>query len=182
VLLTGTAFVLVAFFLLRPLLAWMARRSPEGEPVKELYICATLSIVLATGFITDTIVIHALFGAFIVGIVVLKDGPFAGVLLEKVEDLISGLFLPLYFVSSGLKTNVLTIKGGESWALLALVVGTACIGKIGATVITSLILGVPLLEALTLGFLMNTRSWSSSCSTSATTSTSSTTRRSPSLC
>jgi Kef-type K+ transport system membrane component KefB len=157
VLLTGTAFVLVAFFLLRPLLAWMARRSPEGEPVKELYICATLSIVLAAGFITDTIGIHALFGAFIVGIVVPKDGPFAGVLLEKVEDLISGLFLPLYFVSSGLKTNVLTIKGGESWALLALVVGTACIGKIGGTVITSLILRVPLLEALTLGFLMNTK-------------------------
>ncbi|XP_062181518.1 cation/H(+) antiporter 19-like [Phragmites australis] len=157
VLLTGAGFVLAAFFLLRPVLAWMARRSPEGEPVKELYICATLAIVLAAGFATDTIGIHALFGAFIVGIIVPKDGPFAGVLLEKVEDLISGLFLPLYFVSSGLKTNVMTIKGGESWALLALVVGTACIGKIGGTVIASLIVRVPLREALTLGFLMNTK-------------------------
>ncbi|TVU18484.1 hypothetical protein EJB05_34587 [Eragrostis curvula] len=157
VLLTGAAFVLAAFFLLRPVLAWMARRSPEGEPVKELYICATLTIVLAAGFATDTIGIHALFGAFIVGIVVPKDGPFAGVLLEKVEDLISGLFLPLYFVSSGLKTNVMSIKGGESWALLVLVVGTACIGKIGGTVITSLIVRVPMREAVTLGFLMNTK-------------------------
>ncbi|KAK3137183.1 hypothetical protein QOZ80_5BG0448890 [Eleusine coracana subsp. coracana] len=157
VLLTGAAFVLGAFFLLRPVLAWMARRSPEGEPVKELYICATLTIVLAAGFATDTIGIHALFGAFIVGIIVPKDGPFAGVLLEKVEDLISGLFLPLYFVSSGLKTNVMSIRGGESWALLALVVGTACIGKIGGTVIASLIVRVPLREAVTLGFLMNTK-------------------------
>ncbi|KAL6619977.1 hypothetical protein ACP70R_035116 [Stipagrostis hirtigluma subsp. patula] len=157
VLLTGTGFVLAAFFLLRPLLSWMARRSPEGEPVKEIYICATLAIVLAAGFVTDTIGIHALFGAFIVGIIVPKDGPFAGVLLEKVEDLISGLFLPLYFVSSGLKTNVLTIKGGESWALLVLVVGTACIGKIGGTVIASVVVRVPLREAVTLGFLMNTK-------------------------
>ncbi|OEL37233.1 Cation/H(+) antiporter 19 [Dichanthelium oligosanthes] len=157
VLLTGASFVLAAFFLLRPVLTWMARRSPEGEPVKELYICATLAIVLAAEFATDTIGIHALFGAFIVGIIVPKDGPFAGVLLEKVEDLISGLFLPLYFVSSGLKTNVMTIKGGDSWALLVLVVATACIGKIGGTLIASLIVRVPLREALTLGFLMNTK-------------------------
>ncbi|PAN20227.1 hypothetical protein PAHAL_3G393600 [Panicum hallii] len=157
VLLTGVGFVLAAFFFLRPVLNWMARRSPEGEPVKELYICATLAIVLAAGFATDTIGIHALFGAFIVGIIVPKEGPFAGVLLEKVEDLISGLFLPLYFVSSGLKTNVMTIKGGESWELLVLVVGTACIGKIGGTLIASLVVRVPLREAVTLGFLMNTK-------------------------
>nr|CAB3465655.1 unnamed protein product [Digitaria exilis] len=157
VLLSGAGFVLAAFFLLRPVLTWMARRSPEGEPVKELYICATLAIVLAAGFATDTIGIHALFGAFIVGIIVPKDGPFAGVLLEKVEDLISGLFLPLYFVSSGLKTDVMTIKGGRSWALLVLVVGTACFGKIGGTLAASLIVRVPLREALTLGFLMNTK-------------------------
>ncbi|KAL6864965.1 hypothetical protein ACP4OV_016116 [Aristida adscensionis] len=157
VLLSGATFVAAAFFLLRPVLAWMARRSPEGEPVKEIYICATLAIVLAAGFATDTIGIHALFGAFIVGIVVPKDGPFAGVLLEKVEDLISGLLLPLYFVSSGLKTNVLTINGGESWALLVLVVATACLGKIGGTVAASLAVRVPLREALTLGFLMNTK-------------------------
>ncbi|KAJ1262260.1 hypothetical protein BS78_09G093200 [Paspalum vaginatum] len=157
VLLTGGGFILVAFYLLRPVLTWMARRSPEGEPVKELYICVTLAIVLAAGFATDTIGIHALFGAFIVGIIIPKDGPFAGVLLEKVEDLISCLFLPLYFVSSGLKTNVMTIRGGESWALLVLVVSTACIGKIGGTVIASLIVRMPLREALTLGFLMNTK-------------------------
>ncbi|XP_010909726.1 cation/H(+) antiporter 19 [Elaeis guineensis] len=157
VLLSGAAFVVAAALFLRPALAWMARRSPEGEPVKELYICATLVSVLACGFITDTIGIHALFGAFVVGIIVPKEGPFAGVLIEKVEDLISGLFLPLYFVSSGLKTNVATIKGGQSWGLLVLVITTACLGKIGGTVITSLLVNVPVREALTLGFLMNTK-------------------------
>ncbi|KAG8049283.1 hypothetical protein GUJ93_ZPchr0009g1838 [Zizania palustris] len=157
VLLTAAGFVIAVSLLLRPLLAWMARRSPEGEPVKEVYICATLAIVLAAGFVTDTIGIHALFGAFIVGVVVPKDGPFAGVLIEKVEDLISGLFLPLYFVSSGLKTNVATIRGAKSWGLLVLVIVNACLGKIGGTVITSLIVKIPVREAVTLGFLMNTK-------------------------
>lgn len=157
VLLCGVAFVLLAIFALNPALAWMARRSPEGEPVKELYICITLSLVLAAGFVTDTIGIHALFGAFVVGIVMPKDGPFAGVLIEKIEDLVSGLLLPLYFVSSGLKTNVATIQGAQSWGLLVLVIFTACFGKIVGTLSVSMLCKVPFKEALTLGFLMNTK-------------------------
>ena len=135
----------------------MARRSPDGEPVKELYICITLTLVLACSFVTDTIGIHALFGAFVVGIIVPKDGPFAGLLIEKIEDIVSGLFLPLYFVSSGLKTNVATISGGVSWALLVLVIVNACLGKIVGTLVVSLLCKIPLREALALGFLMNTK-------------------------
>ncbi|TKW29632.1 hypothetical protein SEVIR_3G408800v4 [Setaria viridis] len=157
VLLTAAAFVAAAFLLVRPVLAWMARQCREGEPVKELYVCATLAIVLAGGFLTDVIGIHALFGGFVVGVVVPKDGPFAGMLIEKVEDLVSGLFLPLYFVSSGLKTNVATISGAKSWGLLVLVIANACIGKIGGAVATALLVKIPVREAVTLGFLMNTK-------------------------
>ncbi|KAK7821801.1 cation/h(+) antiporter 19 [Quercus suber] len=157
VLLCGVAFLIVAFFVLRPGLALMARRSLEGEPVKEIHICITLSLVLAASFVTDTIGIHALFGAFVVGILVPKEGPFAGILIEKIEDLVSGLFLPLYFVSSGLKTNVATISGATSWGLLVLVICTACIGKILGTFIVSRLCKVPIRESLALAFLMNTK-------------------------
>ncbi|CBI26043.3 unnamed protein product, partial [Vitis vinifera] len=157
VLLCGCAFVAAAILFLRPALAFMARRSLGGEPVNELYICITLSLVLAAGFVTDTIGIHALFGAFVVGIVVPKDGPFGEILIEKIEDLVSGLFLPLYFVSSGLKTNVATISGGQSWGLLVLVIFNACFGKILGTVVVSRIFKVPMREAVVLGFLMNTK-------------------------
>ncbi|URE07741.1 Sodium/hydrogen exchanger family [Musa troglodytarum] len=157
VLLTGIGFAACVAIFLRPVLAWMARRSLEGEPVKESYVCATLAIVLAAGFATDAIGIHALFGAFMVGVVVPKDGPFAGVISEKVEDLVSGLFLPLYFVSSGLKTNVATIRGARSWGLLVLVITNACLGKIAGTIIASLVAKIPIREAFTLGFLMNTK-------------------------
>ncbi|XP_057956943.1 cation/H(+) antiporter 19 [Malania oleifera] len=157
VLLCGAAFVGFAVIAVRPVLGVMARRSQEGEPVRELYICITLSVVLAAGFLTDTIGIHALFGAFVVGIVMPKEGPFAGVLIEKIEDLVSGLLLPLYFISSGLKTNVATISGAESWALLALVIFTACFGKIVGTLTVSMMLKMPVREAAALGFLMNTK-------------------------
>ncbi|KAF3336181.1 cation/H(+) antiporter 19-like protein [Carex littledalei] len=157
VLLCGVAFIIGVAVIVRPVLAWMARCCPEGEPVKEVYICFTLAIVLAAGFVTDVIGIHALFGAFVVGIVVPKEGPFARTLIDKVEDFISGLFLPLYFVSSGLKTNVATIQGAKSWGLLALVIINACIGKIGGVYSVARLVKIPVREAITLGFLMNTK-------------------------
>ncbi|WCJ17698.1 Cation/H(+) antiporter 18 [Euphorbia peplus] len=128
VLLSGSGFVIFCAFIIPPVFKWMARRCLEGEPVNEMYVCATLGTVLAAGFCTDAIGIHALFGAFIVGVLMPKDGPFAGALVEKVQDLVSGLLLPLYFVSSGLKTDIATIQGAQSWGLLVLIITTACFG------------------------------------------------------
>ncbi|KAG6391080.1 hypothetical protein SASPL_148829 [Salvia splendens] len=157
VFLCGFAFVFLCILLAPPVFKWVARRCPEGEPVDEIYICATLGVVLAASLVTDTIGIHALFGAFVVGVLVPKEGPLSGALVEKVEDLVSGIFLPLYFVSSGLKTNVATIQGAQSWGLLVLVICTACTGKIFGTVVASMLCKVSFKEAITLGFLMNTK-------------------------
>jgi len=51
---------------------WMANRCPEGELVDEIYVCATLIAVLAARFLTDSIGIHALFGAVVVGVLIPK--------------------------------------------------------------------------------------------------------------
>ncbi|KVH91799.1 Cation/H+ exchanger [Cynara cardunculus var. scolymus] len=157
VFLCASAFIVLCSFLVPPVFKWMSQRCPDGEPVDELYVCATLGGVLAAGFITDTIGIHALFGAFVVGVLIPKEGAFAGALVEKVEDLVSGLFLPLYFVSSGLKTNVSSIQGARSWGLLVLVILTACFGKIAGSVGISLVCKIPFMEALAIGLLMNTK-------------------------
>ncbi|XP_038878014.1 cation/H(+) antiporter 18-like [Benincasa hispida] len=157
VLLSGCSFVVAAIVVLSPVFKWMTKQCFQGEPVREIYICTTLAIVLAAGFFTDFIGIHAMFGAFVVGVLVPKDGPLVGALVEKIEDLVSALFLPLYFVSSGLKTNVATIQGAQSWGLLVLVIVTACSGKILGTFLVSLLCKVPVREALALGFLMNTK-------------------------
>ena len=64
----------------------------------------------------------------------------------------------MYFVSSGLKTDVATIRGLQSWGLLVLVIFTACLGKIAGTVAVSLSWRMPVRgEALALGFLMNSK-------------------------
>ncbi|RWR76797.1 cation/H+ antiporter 20 [Cinnamomum micranthum f. kanehirae] len=87
----------------------------------------------------------------------IAEGEFAGRLIERIEDFVSGLLLPLYFASSGLKTDVAKIHGAKAWGLLALVIGTACIGKITGTFLVAVMNRIPVREALTLGVLMNTK-------------------------
>ncbi|KAL9250250.1 Cation/H(+) antiporter 20-like protein [Drosera capensis] len=158
ILLCGLGYVAVIFLFVRPVMRWVASKCPsEQDVLDEVYIVLTLCGVLVSGFCTDFIGIHSIFGAFVFGLVIPKDGNFARRLIERIEDFVTGLLLPLYFASSGLNTNVGTIKGGKSWALLVLVIATACVGKITGTFVVSMLCKIPAREALTLGFLMNTK-------------------------
>lgn len=56
---------------------------------------------------------HAIFGAFLVGLVVPKE--IRAPLTEKIEDLVTVLFLPLYFALSGLKTDLGLLSDGSIW-------------------------------------------------------------------
>lgn len=158
VLLSGAAFVTFMFVIMRPAMKWVARRCvPQQDAVDEAYICLTLAGVLVSGFVTDLIGIHSIFGAFVFGLAIPKNGNFAGILIERIEDFVAGLLLPLYFAASGLKTDVAKIRGAEAWGLLALVISTACAGKILGTFAVAMMFMIPVRESLTLGVLMNTK-------------------------
>ncbi|KAE8769429.1 cation/H(+) antiporter 20 [Hordeum vulgare] len=156
VLLSGAAFVAVWMLAVKPLMSWVARRSDSGGG-GSVWVAFTLAGVLASGLATDMIGIHAIFGAFVFGLTVPKDGGFAGRVTERVEDLVSELLLPLYFASSGLKTDVATIRGGGALGILALIIVTACAGKIMGTFAVAMACGMGAKEAIVLGVLMNTK-------------------------
>ncbi|GLT38899.1 hypothetical protein SLA2020_131150 [Shorea laevis] len=158
VLLSGLAFVAFMFILVQPIMNWMARQcSPDHDFVDDTYICLTLAGVMLSGFMTDLIGIHAIFGAFVFGLTIPRGSAFAGRLMKRIEDFVTGLLLPLYFASSGLKTDVAKIRGAEAWGLLVLVITTACTGKIVGTFVVAMMSMIPVRESLALGVLMNTK-------------------------
>lgn len=156
VILSSAAFVVFCIFVVRPAISWMIRRTPEGETFSEFYICLILTGVMISGFITDAIGTHSVFGAFVFGLVI-PNGPLGVTLIEKLEDFVSGLLLPLFFAISGLKTDTRSIKGVSTWGTLFIVTVLACLGKVAGTVAVSLFYQMPLREGVTLGLLMNTK-------------------------
>ncbi|ONK76963.1 uncharacterized protein A4U43_C02F1710 [Asparagus officinalis] len=158
ILLSGVLFTVFMMTVIRPVMAWIARQSsPENRATREMSICLTLVGVLVSGLMTDFIGIHSIFGAFMFGLTIPKEGKFAEKLFERIEDFVSELMLPLYFASSGLKTDVAKIQGAEAWGLLVLVTATACIGKIVGTFVVAVSSKIPARKAATLGVLMGTK-------------------------
>lgn len=156
VILSSVAFVVFCIFAVRPIVTWMIQRTPEGETISEFYICLILTGVMICGFITDAIGTHSVFGAFVFGLVI-PNGPLGVTLIERLEDFVSGLLLPLFFAISGLKTEIGAIKGLATWGILALVIVLACAGKIAGTLLVALYYKMPFYEGVTLGLLMNTK-------------------------
>ncbi|KAL9241447.1 hypothetical protein vseg_015560 [Gypsophila vaccaria] len=156
VILSSAGFVAVCVFVVRPVIKWMIKRTPEGEPFSDFYICLILTGVMIAGFVTDAIGTHSVFGAFMFGLIV-PNGSLAVTLIEKLEDFVSGLLLPLFFVISGLKTDIHKIHGTSTWWNLLVVIVLACIGKIAGTAAVCNFYNMPLREGITLGLLMNTK-------------------------
>ncbi|KAL2344964.1 hypothetical protein Fmac_006249 [Flemingia macrophylla] len=158
VLLSGVAFVSVMMILVRPVMNWVARKCcGEDDVLPETFVCLTLAGVILSGFVTDMIGLHSIFGGFIFGLTIPKGSEFAGKLTRRIEDFVSTLLLPLYFASSGLKTDVTKLRSMLDWGLLLLVTSTACAGKILGTFAVAIMCTMPLRESLTLGVLMNTK-------------------------
>ncbi|GAA5851258.1 hypothetical protein JCM9279_007501 [Rhodotorula babjevae] len=115
VILTSVGWTLALWFLGRPLLKFIGRKTRSfGEHGPSQSMTAfVLFLVLTSAWITDRIGVHAIFGAFLVGLVVPKE--IRAPLTEKIEDLVTVLFLPLYFALSGLKTDLGLLSDGSIW-------------------------------------------------------------------
>ncbi|KAL6620440.1 hypothetical protein ACP70R_035579 [Stipagrostis hirtigluma subsp. patula] len=156
VLLSGVAFVLACFYVVRPIMWWVARRVPEGETVSDLQITLILTGVMIAGVCTDAIGIHSVFGAFVYGLVI-PSGSLGVVLIEKLEDFVTGLLLPLFFAISGLRTNVTRVRDPVTVGLLVLVFIMASCAKIMGTILIAVSYTMTFRDGVALGFLMNTR-------------------------
>lgn len=156
VLLVSVAWVLFLVYAVRPAFLWVLRRdgSIENGPSQSM-VALTLLMVLASAFFTDIIGVHAIFGGFLIGLICPHEGGFAVRLTEKVEDLVSVLFLPLYFTLSGLKTNIGLLDDGIVWGYVVGVVVIAFFGKIFGGTMAARVNGLVWRESLTIGVLMS---------------------------
>lgn len=151
----AVVYIGAMFWLVRPLLKRFSDHTKSG--VTQNIVAVTLVLLLVSSWLTELIGIHALFGAFLFGAILPKEGGFASALAEKVEDLVVVLFLPLFFAYSGLRTQLGLLDTPHSWAICGLIVIVACAGKFGGSAIAARLTGMPWREASAVGVLMNTR-------------------------
>jgi Kef-type K+ transport system membrane component KefB len=142
----------------RRLLSTLGRGVSSDGTMTQSGLAAVIIVVLTSAGITELLGVHALFGAFMAGVVMPKDERFIRALAMRFEDLMLALLLPLFFAFTGLRTQLGWIGGhAEEWLALGLVVAVAVVGKFGGCALAARASGLSWRQSGALGALMNTR-------------------------
>jgi Kef-type K+ transport system membrane component KefB len=149
----GAVLLLVVRPLLRKLVDIYVRRDVLSNDLMAL----VLLLVLGSALASEAIGVHALFGAFVLGVVVPRRSDFVRAIIGKMQDLVVVLLLPLFFALTGLRTQIGLLTGASMWGYCGLVLLVAIVGKFGGASVAARVSGLSWREAGALGVLMNTR-------------------------
>ncbi|OMJ20650.1 K(+)/H(+) antiporter 1 [Smittium culicis] len=157
ILIVGLVYVLFVFYIVQRLYIKYLNKQGflNGRDPNPQIVFITFLMVFISAWFTDILGIHAIFGGYIIGVIVPHNGGFAIKIAEKIEDLISIFFLPIYFALSGLNTNLGLLNSGKAWLMLVLTVFASFFGKILGCLLAARYEKFSWRESLTIGVLMS---------------------------
>lgn len=130
-----------------------SKQDSIGKPVVAIFF----AVLLLSSYVTEVIGIHALFGAFMAGVIMPQNLHFRNIFVEKIEDVSLVLLLPLFFVVTGLKTQIGLLNDSNMWTICAMIITVAVTGKFLGSALAARYMGQTWKESLTIGAFMNTR-------------------------
>lgn len=156
-LLFAIVYVFIMLILVKPLLHQLTTRKQAQQPMNQSMLAILFLVLLASAWVCEIIGIHALFGAFMAGVIMPLDWNFRNVVINKIEDVALVLLLPLFFVATGLQTQIGLLNDATLWIWCGIIIIVAIAGKFGGSAIAARLFGSSLKESLSVGALMNTR-------------------------
>ncbi|MEH1890580.1 MAG: cation:proton antiporter [Nostoc sp.] len=152
----GICYVLFAIFLGQPLLRVFTRITKRDAGVNRQTLTLMLIILMFCAWFTDVTGIYAIFGAFVLGVVTPR-GEFAQQIRQHTEFLTTSFLLPMFFVFSGLNTQIGLVNTPTLWVITLLIIAVAILGKGITCMLAAKLAGENWREYATIGALMNAR-------------------------
>ena len=156
-LLFSAGYIAVMLAIIRPFLKKIGNIYQNEELFNKSIFAFFILILIISAYTTQLLGIHALFGAFLAGVIMPPLPKFRKLMIDKVEDISVSLLLPLFFVYTGLRTQIGLVNTPQLWMLTGVFILVAIIGKLGGSAIPARIIGENWKDSLSLGALMNTR-------------------------
>lgn len=150
-------YVVFMFAVVRPLMRRIGSVYDSREMLNKRIVAIVFLVLLGSVYVSEVIGIHALFGAFLAGVIMPENLSFKKIIAEKIEDVSLVLLLPLFFVLTGLRTQVTLLDSADLVLICLLIIVVAILGKFGGGTVAARLAGQSWKESLSLGVLMNTR-------------------------
>ena len=158
-LLLAPVYAGVMFGLARPLLRRLTDVYQRRGQLTPNILAVVLAGLLLSAYATDWMGVKYLFGAFLFGVVMPREGAAAALreeILGRLEQVSVLLLLPVFFVVSGLSVNLSSV-GRSGLVELCLILLVAIVGKFAGAFAGARLAGVRGRDAGVLATLMNTR-------------------------
>lgn len=150
-------YVFLMLKVVRPFLKRVGDLSASRETLSKPIVAIFFLTLVISAYATEVIGIHALFGAFMAGAIMPENTRFRNIFIEKVEDVALVLLLPLFFVFTGLRTQIGLLNDPYHWWIAALIVAVGVTGKFFGSALAAKVVGHDWKNSLSIGALMNTR-------------------------
>ncbi|KAJ4977576.1 hypothetical protein NE237_008356 [Protea cynaroides] len=153
VLISMVVIVILMIFIIRPLLTWMSRQTPEGKHIKESFTIVVFVLLLVCCFLSQLFGQPAFFVPIALGLVVPDGPPLGSTVVDKTDCFVSYVMLPLYFLVTGEHVYVSGLKAG-TWFVVLTVILTATLGKFVGTILPCLYYQMPFKDSISLALLL----------------------------
>ncbi|KAF2080259.1 cation:proton antiporter [Flavobacterium sharifuzzamanii] len=150
-------YVIIMLKIVRPFLKRVGDLNATRESLNKPVVAIFFITLLISAYASELIGIHALFGAFLAGAIMPENNKFRNIFIEKVEDVSIIVLLPLFFVFTGLRTQIGLLNDPELWKITGLIILVAVVGKFFGSALTAKFMGQNWKDSLSIGALMNTR-------------------------
>jgi Kef-type K+ transport system membrane component KefB len=157
VILLASVYVLMMLFLVKPFLKKVGDLYATRENLSKPVVAIFLLTLIISSYLSEIIGIHALFGAFLTGAIMPDITKIRSIIIEKVEDVSLILLLPLFFVFTGLRTQIGLINDPYLLKITGFIILVAVVGKFLGSALAAKFVGQNWRDSLTIGALMNTR-------------------------
>ncbi|WP_215238566.1 cation:proton antiporter domain-containing protein [Dyadobacter helix] len=156
-ILLAAAYVLIMLRVVRPFLQRLGNHYSYKEGLTKPVVAVFFLVLLISAYSTEIIGIHALFGAFMAGVIMPANQNFRNLFTEKLEDVSMVLLLPLFFVFTGLRTQIGLLNDPYLWKVTGIIIAAAVTGKFIGSALAARFVKQSWRDSLIIGSLMNTR-------------------------
>lgn len=153
----AASYVVIMLLIVRPFLKKFGEIYTNKESLSKPIVAIFFITLLISSYCTEVIGIHAIFGAFMAGVIMPSNMNFRNIFIEKVEDVSLVLLLPLFFVFTGLRTQIGLLNDPYLWFICGIIVMLAITGKFLGGALAAKFVGQNWRNSVIIGAFMNIR-------------------------
>ncbi|PON96881.1 DNA-directed DNA polymerase [Trema orientale] len=151
------AYVAIVVFVVRPLTFSIIKNTPEGRPVKDVYVYSIIVLAIASSLFSDAVDQQVYMGPYILGLAIPDGPPLGSAIASKLDCFVTGVFVPLYVTTSVLRVDLRKFKFDALMISNIILVMVITVSKFVACFISCTFYEMPRLDSWALAFIMTSK-------------------------